>query len=118
MPLPFAVVLPGLGEVKDFDDLGRKWDAFVLTQDVPVQVILKGLGPALNGAGIGYLFGSFSSIADPTQNGSAPKPPGLAMAQAGPWGTAKNLAALMGVQAAASHAILKARNGKEDVYNT
>ncbi|PNW85367.1 hypothetical protein CHLRE_03g183100v5 [Chlamydomonas reinhardtii] len=119
-PLPFAVVLPGLGEVSSFEDVGKKWHAWLDTQDVAVQVLVTGLQSSIQGGAIGYMFGSISAI-DPTQNGTAPKPanPALdSMMKAGPWGTARNLAALTGVQAAATLAIKKARNGKEDVYSS
>ncbi|KAG2499882.1 hypothetical protein HYH03_002171 [Edaphochlamys debaryana] len=118
-PPPFAVVLPVLGEVKNFDDLGKKWTEWLSKQDVTLQVALTGLASSIQGGVLGYMFGSISMM-DPTQNGAA-KPAGPAaldsMMKAGPWGTARNLAALTGVQAAATVAIKKARNGKEDVYS-
>ncbi len=113
---PFAVALPGLGEVT-FDNAGQKWKQWLDSQDVAVQVIFAGLQSAVTGGAMGYLFGSISAM-DPTQNGTAAaaNPAMQAMVKAGPWGSARNLAALTGVQAAASLAIKKARGGKEDVY--
>ncbi|KXZ56760.1 hypothetical protein GPECTOR_1g685 [Gonium pectorale] len=103
--------------LQSFEATSLRATARALT-DVAFQVILTGLQSGLQGGVLGYMFGSISAM-DPTQNG-APKPanPALdSMMKAGPWGTARNLAALTGVQAAASLAIKKARNGKEDVYN-
>ncbi|GLI69034.1 hypothetical protein VaNZ11_013575, partial [Volvox africanus] len=118
MGLPFAVVLPGLGEVKSFDELGKKYQDWLGAQDVALQVLFTGLQSAMQGGVLGYMFGSISAI-DPNQNGAVkPSNPALdSMVKAGPWGSARNLAALTGVQAAASLAIKKARNGKEDVYS-
>jgi hypothetical protein len=118
MNLPFAVVLPGLGEVRSFDEVGKKYQDWLGTQEVAVQVLLTGLQSAVQGGVLGYMFGSISAI-DPTQNGAAKQAnPALDnMMKAGPWGSARNLAALTGVQAAATLAIKKARNGKEDVYS-
>ncbi|GFR40939.1 hypothetical protein Agub_g1599 [Astrephomene gubernaculifera] len=115
----FALVLPGIGEVRSIDDVQRKWQGWLSQQDVAVQVILTGLQSAIQGGFLGYMFGSISAM-DPTQAaGAGPKPAALeSMVKAGPLGSARNLAALTGVQAAANLAIKKARNGKEDVYTS
>jgi hypothetical protein len=78
-----------------------------------------GLQSCATGAGFGYLLGSMSSMSPETPGdpaGAAVSQQLKAMNAGGPWGQAKNLAALMGTNAALSLAIKKLRGGKEDVY--
>ncbi|PNH12423.1 hypothetical protein TSOC_000659 [Tetrabaena socialis] len=103
--------------IKSFDDVSKKYQEWLAQQDEAMQVVLVGLQSSVQGGVLGYMFGSISAM-DPTQNGQQPANPAMqAMVKAGPWGSARNLAALTGVQAAASLAIKKARKGKEDVYS-
>lgn len=112
--------VPALGPL-DPAKLQAQFNSWMKEQHPAVEVVAVGLQSAATGAGFGYLLGSLS--------GMSPEAPGApenaamsaqlkALNAGGPWGQAKNLAALMGTNAALSMAIKKFRGGKEDVYGS
>lgn len=105
----------------DFDPtkFGAAFDAWVKAQSPAVEVAIVTLQSMLTGAGFGYLLGSMGSLTPPPAGSDPAMQQSLAAMQAGgPWGQARNLAALMGTNAGLTIAIKKARNGKEDVYGS
>jgi len=103
-------------------------DAWVRRQGDAAEVAATTLGSAAQGVFIGYLLGSLSAF-DPTSNpnagagaaGSAPPPVTAQLAalqKGGPWGQARNLGVMTGMNAGLTLAIKKARGGKEDVWGS
>jgi len=112
--------IPALGPL-DPAALQTKFDTWVKSQHPSVEVFFVGLQSAVTGAGFGYLLGSMSSMnpETPTDPANAAMSAQLkALNAGGPWGQAKNLAALMGTNAALNLAIKKCRGGKDDVYGS
>lgn len=111
-----SITLPGVGEVT-FENFAQKWGDFLKQQPPTVEVVVTGLQASIQGGALGYVFGMISSM-DPGAGGPQAASPAFAqLSKAGPWGSARNIATLTGVQAAASLAIKKARQGKDDVYS-
>eukprot|EP00877_Chromochloris_zofingiensis_P002876 jgi/Chrzof1/1258/Cz01g46180.t1 len=97
-------------------------DNWVKQQHPAVEVAVVTLGSAAQGVFIGYLLGSFGSL-DPTSNPNAEANPQVsaqlqALQKGGPWGQAKNLGVMTGVNAGLNVAIKKLRGGKEDVWGS
>lgn len=104
-----------------------RFDAWVKRQGDAAEVAATTLGSAAQGVFIGYLLGSLSAF-DPTSNpnnaaaaaGSSPQVSAqlAALQKGGPWGQARNLGVMTGMNAGLSLAIKKARGGKEDVWGS
>jgi hypothetical protein len=103
-----------------------RFDAWVKHQGDAAEVAATTLGSAAQGVFIGYLLGSLSAF-DPTSNpnnaaaaGASPQVSAqlAALQKGGPWGQARNLGVMTGVNAGLSLAIKKARGGKEDVWGS
>jgi hypothetical protein len=101
-----------------------RFDAWVKKQGDAAEVVATGLGSAAQGVFIGYLLGSLSAF-DPTNNpnaaaGTSPQVSAqlAALQKGGPWGQARNLGVMTGMNAGLSLAIKKARGGKEDVWGS
>jgi hypothetical protein len=102
-----------------------RFDAWVKKQGDAAEVAATTLGSAAQGVFIGYLLGSLSAF-DPTNNpnaaaaGSSPQVSAqlAALQKGGPWGQARNLGVMTGMNAGLSLAIKKARGGKEDVWGS
>jgi hypothetical protein len=101
-----------------------RFDAWVKQQGDAAEVAATTLGSAAQGVFIGYLLGSLSAF-DPTSNpnaaaGASPQVSAqlAALQKGGPWGQARNLGVMTGVNAGLSLAIKKARGGKEDVWGS
>lgn len=103
----------------DFNALQRQYGDWVKAQPPAMEVAIAGLTSSVQGAFIGYLLGSMTSM-DPgpaaTEANPALATQLKALQQGGPWAQARNLGVLTGVNAALTLAIKKARNGKEDVW--
>lgn len=104
----------------NFKDLQVKFDNWMKEQHPAVEVAVTAIGASVQGAFLGYLLGSFTSM-DPAVNNPNASPEAsaqLKMLQAGgPWAQARNLAVMTGVNAGVGLALKKARGGKEDVWN-
>lgn len=103
-----------------------RFDAWVKHQGDAAEVAATTLGSAAQGVFIGYLLGSLSAF-DPTSNpnnaaaaGASPQVSAqlAALQKGGPWGQARNLGVMTGINAGLSLAIKKARGGKEDVWGS
>jgi hypothetical protein len=106
------------GIIMDPNHWKAQAEAWLKTQHPAVEVIATGLASGTQGAVLGYLLGSFSGM-DPS--GGQGGPPGMndqlkALQGGGPWGQARNLGVMTGMNAALTLAIKKARGGKEDVF--
>jgi hypothetical protein len=110
------ITLPGIGPFS-FDELKAKYEKWLAAQHPAVEVLLTGGQSSIQGAFIGFLLGSVSSM-DPSA--ADPNNPQMKQLQAlnagGPWVQARNLAVMTGVNSGLSLAIKKARKGKEDVW--
>lgn len=116
------MTLPSIGGFNP-NEVKARFDSWVKEQHPAVDIAVTTLGAATQGVFIGYLLGSFSAL-DPTQNpnGAADNPQVAAQLSAlqkgGPWGQARNLGVMTGVNAGLSLAIKKYRKGKEDVWGS
>jgi len=115
------VAAPQIGGF-DPNAIKAKFDAWVKEKGDAAEVAVTSLGSAAQGAFIGYLLGSFSAF-DPNSNpnaaaAAASNPQLAALQKAGPWGQAKALAVMTGVNAGLTLAIKKYRGGKEDVWGS
>jgi hypothetical protein len=113
--------LPTIGGFNP-NEVKAKFDSWVKEQGDAAEVAVTTLGAATQGMFIGYLLGSFSAL-DPSSNPNAGANPQVsaqlaALQKGGPWGQARNLAVMTGVNAGLSLAIKKARGGKEDVWGS
>lgn len=101
------------------NELKGKFETWMKGQHPGMEIAITTMGAAAQGMFIGYLLGSFSGL-DPTANaaGAAANPQLLALQKGGPWGQAKNLGVMTGVNAGLSLAIKKYRGGKEDVWGS
>lgn len=97
--------------------LKAQFDNWMSNQGPGVEVAFTTLGAAAQGAFIGYLLGSIS-FADPSNPNAAANPQLAALQKGGPWGQARNLGVMTGVNAGLSLAIKKYRGGKEDVWGS
>ncbi len=100
----------------DWGKLTAQYTDWMLKQKPEVEVLLTGLASSVQGVAIGYMLGTITPPTDPNAVKAA-GPWAAGLAQGGPWAQARNLGVLMGVNAALSVAIKKARNGQEDVYS-
>ncbi len=115
------MALPVIGGF-DPNQLKAKFDKWVSDQGPAAEVAVTALGAGMQGVFIGYLLGSFSAF-DPSNNPNAAGSPQVsaqlaALQSGGPWGQARNLGVMTGVNAGLSLAIKKARDGKEDVWGS
>jgi hypothetical protein len=92
-------------------------DTWIKTQGPGVEVAVTTLGAAAQGMFIGYLLGSFS-FNDPNNPNAGANPQLAALQKGGPWGQARNLGVMTGVNAGLALAIKKYRGGKEDVWGS
>jgi hypothetical protein len=99
----------------------KEYEKWLQQQHPVVEVAAVTVQSVLTGAGFGYLLGSMSNM-DPSGAGADANPALSTQLKAlnagGPWGQARNLAALMGTNAGLTLAIKKIRNGKEDVWGS
>lgn len=107
------LTLPGVGNV---GQLQAKYETWLKQQHPAVEVAIATITSSVQGMAIGYLLGSVSAMSPPDPKVAATNPQLAALSAGGPWGQARNLGVLTGVNAGLSLAIKKARNGKEDVW--
>ena len=113
--------LPTIGSFNP-NELKSKFDGWVKEQGPAAEVAVTTLGASAQGVFIGYLLGSFSAF-DPNNNPNNAASPQVsaqlaALQKGGPWGQARNLGVMTGVNAGLMLAIKKARGGTEDVWGS
>ena len=114
--------LPTIGSFNP-NEVKAKFDGWVKEKGPAAEVAVATLAASAQGVFIGYLLGSFSAFDPNAGNPNAGATPQVsaqlaALQKGGPWGQARNLGVMTGVNAGLMLAIKKARGGKEDVWGS